>query len=101
MTKVKNSTKYAVYQNGYGICGIGETEEEAKMDAVNNLGDCSSIQSLEKLLDHSCGLNVYSEFYLSRMTEKLYTEVQQNGSPFDWGTLDNKYFETLSIIDEE
>ena len=101
MTNVKNSIKYAVYHDSYGICGIGGTEEEAKMDAVNNLEGCNSVYALERLLDHPHGPNLLSEFYLSRMTEKLYTEVQQNGSPPNWGTLDNKYFETLCAIDEE
>jgi len=65
-------SKYAVYQYGYAIFGIGVTREEAIADA-NNYGEFPP-----DLPDYN-GENVSGNSYVIEITDRLYEEVDRIG----------------------
>ena len=65
-------SKYAVYQYGYAIFGIGTTKSEAITDA-NNYGEFPA-----DLPDYN-GENISGESYVIQITDKLYDMVYKIG----------------------
>ena len=98
-TNVNNSIKYAIYQYGVDIFGVGESVKEAKIEAIKYIEDCEDISGINELLEHDYGRRISGEFYLTRITEKLYFEIQEDGSMSEWDELDDDY-DTLCTVGE-
>lgn len=70
---METTAKYAVYQYGYAIFGIGQTIDEAIEDAkqyADNLPDYTETYR---------GQNVDGEMYIINITDRLYYKVQEVG----------------------
>lgn len=68
-----SNTKYAVYQYGYAIFGIGTTVDEAVADAriyADNVPDD---------IEQYHGQNIDGAMYIISITDRLYYKVQEVG----------------------
>lgn len=65
--------KYAVYQYGYAVFGIGTTVDEAIADAKIYADNVP--EDIEKYK----GQNIDGEMYIIQITDKLYYKVQEVG----------------------
>lgn len=88
--------KYAVIQHGYGILGIGETPLDAEQDAVEFGAD------IRGLLDYDESVQD-GDACLIRITDELYTEVQEWGGDLAYdihGDHPNSYYADLPPLED-